>query len=282
MRVLIYCEPNERDACHAALAQLATFFSFDLDVLSAEPADRLAAWQSLIDGEVVQLHHWGNFTERIRAACANQQYDVALIGLTDRQGVLRLLLGSRVGAFIHQAPTTVWLARPMSRPIHRIAVGVGGGPQTEQDARLAGILAETTGAAVDLVHVVSQIPLLYASQEELYAALLSRQNLSAVDPAMERLRYAHMLLNEMQVHVRFMLRAGVVVDQLLLALQGDHERLAADLLVIGAHQGFDDGQPDYLEDLAEQIAQAAPIPTLIVHGESDWSTWQTALRRENS
>lgn len=281
MRVLIYCEPNEREACRAALKQLASCFSFDLDVLSAEHIDGLAAWQALIDGELVQLHYRGTFHDRIRAACANQQYDVALIGLTDRKGVLRLLLGSRVGSFIHQTPTTVWLARPMPRPIHRIAVGVGGSPQTEQDARLAGLLAQATGAAVDLVHVVSQIPLLYASQEELYAVLLSRRNFSQIDPAVERLRQAYTLLTEMQVHVRYLLRAGTVVDQLLLALQGDHERLAADLLVIGAHQGFEGGQPDYLEDLAEQVAQAAPISTLIVHGESDWSTWQAALRREN-
>ena len=158
--------------------------------------------------------------------------------------------------------------------MRRIVVGIVGGPQTEEDVQLATLLAQAFGASITLVHVVSQLPLVFVTPDEYRDSLQSRDGLSAVDPAIANVVQAGELVRAAGVPVKVDLRAGIVLDE----LQAACSEADADLLIVGAHQMTPAAGAPYLEDLAELITRAATIPTLVIHAGSDWQAWNEARR----
>jgi hypothetical protein len=67
-----------------------------------------------------------------------------------------------------------------------------------------------------------------------------------------------------------------VADELVAACSGDGKQGPADLLVIGAHAPTNYTGTDYLENLAEEITESAPCPTLVAHAKSEWTEWTIA------
>lgn len=277
MHVLACFEPTESAVTRRTVERLATGFDFDLDVLTLT-RDSIP-WNEIVAGDVKHMLVTSDLAQAIHSACRRRAYDLVIVGLRERSGLLRLLLGSRVGRLVHSAPATIWIARGGPRPLRRIVLGVAGGPQTLHDAELAAVMASVFGATVDLVHVVSQLPLLFLTPDEL-AATMTEDALSQVDPGLRAVRQAYGLLRTQGVAGRIILRSGVVLEELLAACVGNAQQAPADLLIIGAHHLAPPNAPDYLEDLAEQITRAAPTSTLVVHADSGWDSWRAAMRNK--
>lgn len=275
MYVLACYEPTESTVTKRTVERLAAGFDFDLDVLTMT-RDSIP-WDEIAGGEVKRMLGTSDLAQAIDAACKRQDYDLVVVGMRERPGLLRLLLGSRVGRLVHRAPATIWIVRGGPRPVRRIVLGVAGGPQTLHDAELAAVVATVFGATVDLVHILSQLPLLFIAPDEL-AAAVTEDALAKVDPGLRAVRQAYGVLRNHGVAGRIVLRNGVVLEELLATCVGNAQQAPADLLIIGAHHVGPANAPDYLEDLAEQITQAAPLSTLVVHADGGWDRWRAAMR----
>ena len=272
MHVLVYFDESEQQAAYDATALLCEQFAAELDLLVTDGAIDPARWQRLTTAAVREVRGSGPLTQRLAAVCAQRQYDLVVASLAVHRGLLWRLLRSRVGQLVHVAPATIWVARGKPAAIRRIVVGVSGGPQTEEDVRLAILLAQAFGASITLVHVVSQLPLIFVTPDEYRTSLRSSGGLGAMDPAIAGVAQAEELVRAAAVPVTTDLRAGIVLDELQAACTAHR----ADLLIVGAHQMTPVAGAPYLEDLAELITQSVKIPTLVIHVGSDWQAWDAA------
>jgi nucleotide-binding universal stress UspA family protein len=275
MHVLVYFDENQQNVAYDTVALLCKQFVVELDLLVTDGATDVADWQALTPAPVREVRGSGPLALRVAALSAQRQYDLVVAALADHGGLLRLLLRSRVGQLVHSAPATIWVARGQPRALRRIVVGLSGGPQTEQDVRLAILLAKTFGAMITLVHVVSQLPLIFVTPDE-YWASMRYNGLSVMDPAVAAVVKAEELVRAAGVPVKVDVRAGIVLDELRAACAGGAGVSPADLLVVGAHRLTPAPGSPYLEDLAEMVTQAVRVPTLVIHATSDWQVWNSA------
>lgn len=220
----------------------------------------------------------GAFEQAVVTACGAKRYNLVVAAPNDRRGLVRMLLGSRVVRLVGSAPATIWVPRGENIRLRRIVVAISGGPQSEQDARLGARLALAYDAQLELVYVVSQVPLFYMSLDEFHEALQNDEQLDSMAPGVVELRRVYKLLREDHVKVEIVIRSGMVSDQLVDVCNGNGKKPVADLLVIGAHTPNVYAGTDYLENLAEEITEAAPCPTLVVHAESAWEEWKSVKR----
>ena len=273
MHVLVYFDDAEEHVARSTVAELAKVLRFQLDLLTRGMPVDMAVWQALSAEPVAVRQTREPFEQAISAMCASRHFDLVVAAPSDRHGILRLLLGSRLVRFAGDAPATIWVPRGHPRMIRRILVGISGAPQSEQDAQLAARLAMAYGAQLVLVHVVSQLPLVYTTPDEFQTALANAESLAALDPGARELRRIYALLRNAGVQVELVVREGTIIDELVAASQESEGQPAADLLVIGAHAPSAGGGTDYFVNLAEQIVEAVPCPTLVVHAQSDWVAW---------
>jgi nucleotide-binding universal stress UspA family protein len=278
VRVLVYFDSVQRRTAQRTVALLAEKFVFNLDLLLYSAVSDLEEWKQLVSGEVRVLRAQGPFEQAIVRACAAMSYDLVIAVPNDRRGVLRMLLGSRIGRLVGEAPATIWIPRNDTTQLRRIVVGISGGPQSEQDAQLAARLAMAYDARLELVHAVSQLPLFYTTFDEFHEMLQNDERIAAMAPGVVELRRIYMLLKDAGVSVEMTIRSGAVLDVLAAVCSGEGKRPPADLLVIGAHTQGGFGGTDYLENMAEEITESVPCPTLVVHAESDWSDWKIMER----
>lgn len=272
MQVLLYWDPRHAAVLTKTLMRLAAAFELSVDVL-VTAADSAALERAALPAlRVKRLPATGAPETDIVRACAQRPYDLVITPPADRPGLLRMILGSRIGHLVRQAPATIWIARPGADAIQRIVVGVSGGPQTAHDIRLTALLARAFGAQVTLVHVVSQLPLIYGGLG-MQPDWLGNERMAKVEPGLARLREAGELLAAASIPHELVVREGLVDEELLAVANGAVGGRRADLLVLGAHAPSVHTPVDYYADIAEQVAQASPIATLVVHAESDWSRW---------
>jgi nucleotide-binding universal stress UspA family protein len=276
MQVLVYFDTVQRAAAQRTVALLAEKFVFDLDLLLYTPISNLDVWTEMVHGRVTVLKADGAFDQAVVNACAAKPYDLVIAAPNDRRGLVRMLLGSVIGRLVGAVPATIWIPRGNSVRLRRIVVGLGGGPQSEHDARLAARLAMAYDARLELVHVVSQLPLFYTSLDEFQEILENDEMIAAMAPGVIELRRIHSLLEADGAKVEMVVRSGTVSDELVSICNGEGKQPPADLLVIGAHAPSIFRGADYLEDMAEQIAESAPCPTLVVHAKPVWSEWKIA------
>jgi nucleotide-binding universal stress UspA family protein len=286
MNVLVYFEGVQQRTAQRTVALLADKFVFNLDILAnALSANRdvaaLEGWSRIARGKVTVLRMEGEFEQAVARACGAKRYDLVVAAPNDRRGLLRVILGSRIGRLVGVAPATIWVPRGEKVRLQRIVVGVSGGPQSEQDARLAARLALAYDARLELVYVVSQLPLFYTTFADFHQALLNDEKIAAMAPGVLEVRRIYALLQGEGVKVAIVIRSGTVSDELVNACSGEGKRPPADLLVIGAHAPNVYAGTDYLENLAEEIAESAPCPTLVVHAKSAWTEWKIVEQDSN-
>jgi len=268
MHLLVYADDLPTASAALALTDLlATRFSVTADLLAPATFSHEHPFRVLPWDRVTRLQAAGHAEQAILDACRTRSYDLVLVAPAGRKGLVRMVLGSRVGALVHQAPVSVLIARQIPTSIQQIVVGVSGSPQSESDARLAGILARAFEARLSLAHILSQVPLTYTNLQHVQTEL--ELFLASEDPAARQLRRARDILAETGLEPSILLREGLVRDELLALLT----EVPADLLVVGAHVRAG-ARLDYYEDIAEQVAQAAPISTLTIRAEPDWQAWQ--------
>jgi nucleotide-binding universal stress UspA family protein len=276
MNVLVYFDGAQERVAQQTIALLAQKFVFDVDLLTYGALRDPALWSKGVRGQVTEMRANGPFEQAVAKACSAKRYDLVVAAPNDRRGVVRMLLGSRIVRFIGSPPATIWAPRGDRIRLQRIVVGVSGGPQSEHDARLAARLASAYDAQLELVYIVSQLPLFYTTFEEFRTALANDDKIATMAPGIVELRRIYALLQGEGVKVSATVRSGTVADELVAACSGDGKQGPADLLVIGAHAPTNYAGTDYLENLAEEITESAPCPTLVAHAKSEWTEWTIA------
>jgi nucleotide-binding universal stress UspA family protein len=274
MNVLVYFDSAQQHMAQRTIALLGEKFVFDIDLLIYAANVDLNPWSSIAPGKIRQLHAEGPFEQAVAKACNAKRYDLVVAAPNDRRGLVRIILGSRIGRLVGAAPATIWAPRGEKIALKRIVVGISGGPQSEQDARLAARLALVFNARLDLAFVASQVPLFYTSFTEFHNALESDTTLAKMAPGALEVRRIYLRLKGEGVQVQIVLRSGAVTDQLVSICQGGDKVPPADLLVIGAHAPTAHARTDYLENLTEAIVESAPCPALVVHATSEWAEWE--------
>jgi nucleotide-binding universal stress UspA family protein len=274
MNVLVYFDGVQQRVAQRTIALLAEKFVFDVDLLTHAAVGNEQEWASIVKGKVKTLRANGPFEQAVARACGMKHYDLVVAAPNDRRGLLRMVLGSRISRLLGAAPATIWVPRGEYVQLKRIVVGLSGGPQSEQDARLAARLATAYDARLELVLVVSQLPLFFTTFGDYQDAVHDDEQLARIAPGVVEVRRIHKLLTEGGVKAEIVIRTGTVADELVTVCQGYGQKPPADLLVIGAHAPSVYAGTDYLENLAEVITDAAPCPTLVVHTKSEWTEWE--------
>jgi nucleotide-binding universal stress UspA family protein len=269
MNVLVYFDGVQQRSAQRTVALLGEKFIFDLDLISHTPIANQALWSKNLRGVLQEKRAEGPFEQAVAKACAAKRYDLVIAAPNDRRGLVRMILGSRIGRFVSAAPATIWVPRGDQINLRRIVVGI-----SEQDARLAARLAQAYDAKLELVYVVSQLPLFYTTFSEFHEALENDAKIALMAPGVVELRRIYNLLKDEGVRVELIIRSGTVADELVTVCNGDGKKPQADLLVIGAHAPGLYARADYLENLAEEIVESAPCPTLVVHAKSEWAEWK--------
>lgn len=281
MNVLVYFDGVQQRAAQRTVEFLAERFVFDLDILTHTPIPEMKEWSNIVRGTVREVRASGPFEQSVVRAALAKRYDLVIAAPNDRRGLVRMVLGSRIGRLVGATPATVWVTRGDRVQVKRIVVGISGGPQSEHDARLAAQLAVAYDAKLELVYVISQLPLFYTTFAEFHDALMNDERMAAMAPGVTEVRRIYELLRQEGANVEIVLRSGTVADELVAVCSGYGKKPAADLLVIGAHAPSIYAGTDYLENLAEGIAESAPCATLVVHAKSDWAEWK-ALERDKT
>jgi nucleotide-binding universal stress UspA family protein len=274
MNVLVYFDSVQQRAAQHTVALLADKFIFDLDLLTYSPVSDLDVWTKNVRGKISELRAEGPLEQAVGRACSVKRYDLVIAAPNDRRGLVRMVLGSRIARLVGSAPATIWVTRGENVRLRRIVVGISGGPQSEQDARLAARLAMAYDARLELVYVVSQLPLFYTTFGEFPEALESDEKIAMMAPGVVEFRRIYALLKDEGANVSMVIRSGIVADELVTVCNGAGQQPPADLLVIGAHTSSVYPGTDYLENLAEEITGSAPCPTLVVHAKSEWTEWE--------
>jgi nucleotide-binding universal stress UspA family protein len=228
------------------------------DALLEQARDGLRAARSLATARAVGP----SMEDAIAAVCQGQALDLVVAAPTGRHGLARILHGSRVLKLVRQATTSVWIARRSVPAIQRILVGVSGAPHSEIDVQFAARLALAFGAELTVLHVVSQVPLMFTGLAQLRYDL--ERFLEMDMPGARQLKRAREICTELQVPSRFEVREGLVSDELAAEAGAGY-----DLLIIGAH--LTNGMPALLLDnITEHALREVPASTLVVRAEPVW------------
>jgi nucleotide-binding universal stress UspA family protein len=202
----------------------------------------------------------GNSQTAILAAAGSQPYDLVILGRL-HQPLGRLLPGARSKAIAQRLEPSVLRVHGPARPIRRILLASGGDFHTFDDVNITARIAGPLGAAVTLLHVVSQQSLLFEGfppQHGNVEAFLSSDSPEAIT-----LREASAALQERGVVTELKGRVGPVIDEILAELRvGSY-----DLLVIGAHRVVSALDRILLEDITDDLLDISPLSVLVVKGD---------------
>jgi len=190
-------------------------------------------------------------------------YDLLIAAPAGRTRLQRLVRGSRIGHIVHETNTSVLVARRVPTAIRRILVGVGTAEHALVDVRTAVHLAHAFEAELHVVHVVSQVPLMFTGLEHMRVELDSYVNSGL--PGVQILATARQLIDEAGLESHIHLREGLVRDELVQEACG----VDYDMLVIGAHAG-QGWMSLLLDDIADHVVRECPMPTLVVRSEPRW------------
>ncbi len=280
MRVLVYGDVGKSGGLSLEwLAVLAGTLPVEATLLLAY--DRVASGVTQLEPLVQFVRsHGGSVrvetTDGTRASSAivaearHSTYDLLILPPSLRGGAHGLLRGSRLGAVVRNVGCGILIAHPPARSPRQILMCVGGGPHTAIDAEVAASVAQAFDAQINILHIVSQVPLVYNGLEDLRSHL--RQFLAAPTPAARQLERAQAILAEHGVAHDLLVREGMVVDQIMEEIRvGGY-----DLLVIGAHERGSGTLLQFLvEDLSNDLSHRSPIATLIVQGPQGWRAGAT-------
>jgi nucleotide-binding universal stress UspA family protein len=268
MKLLIYAGPaTSRDLVlqfsaqlvqHATGLTLVTGGGVEREPMLKQAAVRLGA----PEGVPVTLRALpGNTQAAIQAAAREQLYDMVILGRL-HQPLARLLPGPRSKAIAQRLEPSVLRVQGPARPIRRILLASGGDFHTFDDASLAARIARPLGAAVTIMHVLSQQTLMFEGMPGRRVTVESFLNGSSSEAS--TLRDAAALLNDRGVPAELKGRVGPVLDEITEELrEGNY-----DLLVIGAHRVASALDRILLEDITGDLLDVSPLPVLVVKGAS--------------
>lgn len=199
----------------------------------------------------------GHAAEEILSETEEREYDLVIVGSRGRRGITRFLLGSTAARIVQHAPISVLIVKGQQPSLRRILICTGGEERGEEDIRFGGMIAQSTGAQVTILHVISQLPLTPEARfEDLEAT--KKELLQQEIPEAIHLRKGLQILKGLGVAGEVKIRRGLVVDEILAEAEEGY-----DLLVVGAHAA--PGLYRFLlDDLTTQIVLGSPRPVLVV------------------
>lgn len=274
MRVLVYGDRGAAgDAALGWLTILAEQTPVQATLLMAY--DRVAAGVTQLEGivqfvrshggtVVVETADSSRASSAIVSAARRQPYDLIIVPPSMRGGAHGLLRSSRLSAVVRNVGSAMLVAHPPARPPQKILVCVGGGAHSEVDAEVAARVALPFDARVVVLHIVSQVPLVYSGIEDMRSHMT--QFLASGSPAARQIERAMSVLKILGVEHELLIREGIVVDEIM----GEIRDGAYDLLVIGAHERGGSLLQFFLEDLSDDLSHRSPIATLVVQGADAW------------
>jgi nucleotide-binding universal stress UspA family protein len=274
MDVLIYIDdlPTSNDTLALAAlwlahmpARITLMTVHDLALQDSAIARLSAAVHSPIMFKVER----GDPVDALCAECEAGAYDLLIAAPAGRSRLERLVRGSRIGHMVHSINTSVLIARQAPPVIRRILVGVGTAEHALVDVRVAMRIARAFQAEVTVLHVMSQVPLMFTGLDHVRLELDAY--LKSGLPGTPILAAARQIMADAGLKPAIHLREGLVRDEIMHQVaEGDY-----DLVVIGAHTG-EGWMSLLLDDIANHIVRDCPISTLVVWGEPRWGVMQAA------
>lgn len=199
----------------------------------------------------------GNAQAAILAASRERDCDLVVFGRLN-QPIGRLLPGAHSKEIAQRLEPSVLRVHGPARPIRRILLASGGDYHTFDDVSIAAKIAAPLGAAVTIMHVISQQSLLFegfAQRHMTVDAFLDGSTAEATT-----IRDAAARLAACGVSAQTKGRVGLVLDEIMAELRvGGY-----DLLVIGAHQVASALDRILLEDITGDVLDVSPLPVLVV------------------
>ncbi|HEX6291479.1 MAG TPA: universal stress protein [Herpetosiphonaceae bacterium] len=202
-----------------------------------------------------------NAVEEADSALLNEaragDYDLAVFGPMRERWSRWMLLRPR-SSLSAQLPISSLLVRGTAEHIERVLICAGGDESVIVDARLTARLARRTGANATVLHVLSQMPMVFGVRSphervtEAFAATGS--------PEIVNMYAAVDVLREVGVRAEIKVRVGLVIEEIVAELQEGQY----DLLVIGAHRSQTLVERLLLEDVTKDILGQSPVPVLVV------------------
>jgi len=224
----------------------------------------LARLSSTTNSPVTFKVERGDPVDALCAQCESGEYDLLIIAPAGRSRLERLVRGSRIGHTVHNINTSVLIARQVPQSMHHVLASVSTAEHSLVDVRVAVRIARAFQADVTLLHVVSQVPLMFTGLDQMRVELDAYLNSGL--PGTETLSAARKMLADAGLEPRLNLREGLVRDEIISeASEGGY-----DMVVIGAHAS-EGWMSLLLDDIADQVVRNCPISTLVVWGEARWS-----------
>ncbi len=269
VKVLVYVDgPEHESQVLRAVNLIAQHFPAEITLLTTDDRTHSGSTRlehvrsSLImteDDQAATVVQTGAVEEVILSQSMTTPYDLIVVTAADRSRLMRLFLGSRVGHVVRESNTSVLVVRRPPESIQRILVSIGGMAQSLETVHLAGQWGLAFDAPVTILHVLSQLPLMFQGLEA-EPGHHTLDNLVSIEPEVRPLlQQAIDDLTAGGVFGSLRLREGLVAEQVLAeVVDGGY-----DLLVIGAHaaSGID---RLLMEDLCNRLVLKSPISTLVV------------------
>ncbi len=189
--------------------------------------------------------------------CSDQRYDLAVFGPLHKRWTrwMRLRPPATLSA---QLPISSLLVRGKAERISRVLLCAGGDESIVADAKLTARLARRAGASATVLHVLSQMPLLFGVRTPHERA--TQAFAATGSPEIVNMNAALDVLQAGGVDGTIKVRIGLVIDEIVAELQQG----AYDLLVIGAHRSQGLVERLLLEDVTADILGHSPVPVLVV------------------
>jgi nucleotide-binding universal stress UspA family protein len=267
MRVLIYVGPApSRDLVLQFSAQIVHHVATAVTLVTGGGEER----RPLLDQALERLQPPAHVTISQRvlpgdaqvavlAVAREQPYDMVMVGRL-HQSFGRRLPGAHSKSIAQRLEPSVLRVHGPARSIKRILLSSGGDYHTFDDVSITTRIAAPLGAAVAVLHVLSQQSLFFEGFPPRRISI--KDFLSGNSPEANTLRDAAALLSDRGVPTQIKGRVGPVLDEILDEVRdGDY-----DMLVIGAHRVTSVLDRILLEDITGDLLDRSPLPVLVVRG----------------
>ncbi|MDP9314780.1 MAG: universal stress protein [Chloroflexota bacterium] len=184
-------------------------------------------------------------------------YDLAVFGPMRERWSRWMRLRSQT-PLSAELPISSLLVRGAAERISRVLLCAGGDKTVIADARLTVRLARRAGASATVLHVLSQMPLLFGVRTPVERA--TEAFAATGSPEIKNMKAAVDVLRAGGVQAEIKVRIGLVIDEIVAELQSG----GYDLLVIGAHRSQGLVERLLLEDVTADILGHSPVPVLVV------------------
>lgn len=220
-----------------------------------------------LDRPLETEHRCGQVVDQILAEAERGRYDLVVLGIHLRRGWghLRPKLVARKVA--RQIRVPLLIVFPAWQQLRRMLICTGGEKPAERVVRFAGRLADSVGAEITVLHVMSQVPM--ASDAEVQGLAYDTDELmerrTREGKHLERILDILTNLGIPREKTTAKVRYGFVVDEIV----QESEESDVDLIVVGApavstNRSWNELRELIQEDVAERVLMGARRPVLIV------------------